>query len=117
MVEQVDAAIVERIGQPVTRPVDCEHAVGLRERREDRHHLVCAAQSTVDVEKRRPGAELVELGLDLRPANPPDARVRCEPWEQRGLRLLELSVQLVLHTGEDRSYEARSAHPAGAGAW
>ena len=97
MVEQVDAAVVERIGQPVTRPVDREHAVVLRERREDRHHLVCAAQPTVDVQKRRPAAELEDLCLALRPANPADTRLRCEPGEQRGLRLLELPIQLCLH--------------------
>ena len=92
VVEQVDAAIVERIGQSVTRPVDGEYAVVLRESREDRHHLVCAAQPAVDVQKRRPGAQLEELGLALRPANPADARVRCEPGEQRSLCVLELSV-------------------------
>ena len=97
VVEQVDAAIVERIGQPVTRPVDREHAVGLRERREDRHHLVCAAQPTVDVQKRRSAAELDYLCLALGPANPADARLRCEPGEQRSLRLLELPIQLCLH--------------------
>ena len=97
VVEQIDAAVVERIGQPMTRPIDREHAVVLRERREDRHHLVCAAQPTVDVQKRRAGTELEELGLALRPANPADASVRREPGEQRGLRLLELPIQLVLH--------------------
>ena len=40
VVEQVDAAVLERIGQPVPRTVDCEHTVGLRESRENRHHLV-----------------------------------------------------------------------------
>ncbi len=43
VVEQVDAAIVERIGQPMAWPVHGEHPVGLRERREDRRQLVCAA--------------------------------------------------------------------------
>ena len=99
VVEQVDAAVVERIGQPVTRPVDCEHAVVLRESREDRHHLVGAAQPTVDVQKRRPAAELEDLCLALGPANPADTSLRCEPGEQRGLRLLEFPIQLCLHKG------------------
>ena len=77
VVEQIDAAVVEGIGQPVTRPVDGEHAVVLRERREDRHHLECAAQPTVDVQQRRPGAELEELCLALRPADSADAAYRA----------------------------------------
>ena len=81
----------------MTRPVDGEHAVGLRERREDRHDLVCAAQPTVDVQKRRPAAELDDLCLALRPANPADTSLRREPGEQRGLRLLELPIQVCLH--------------------
>jgi hypothetical protein len=97
VVEQVDAAIVERIGQPVTRPVDCEHAVGLRESREDRHRLVGAAQPTVDVQKRRPAAELGDLCLALGPANPADTRLGREPVEQRSLRRLELPIQICLH--------------------
>jgi hypothetical protein len=65
VVEQVDAAVVERIGQPVTGTVDREHAVGLRESREDRHDLVRAAQPAVDVQQRRPGTELEDLCLAL----------------------------------------------------
>ena len=97
VVEQVDAAVVERIGQPVTRPVDCEHSVVLRESREDRHDLECAAQPTVDVQKRRPVAELEDLCLALGPANPADTRLRREPGEQLGLRLLEFPIQLCVH--------------------
>lgn len=43
VLEQIDALVVEGIGHAVTRPVDCEHAVGLRESREDRYHLERAA--------------------------------------------------------------------------
>ena len=93
----------------VTRPVDREHAVGLRERPEDRDDLEGAAEPAVDVQERRPRAELDDLCLALRPANPADARVRCEPGEQRCLRLRELSVQLCLHAGEDRC-EGRTQH-------
>ena len=97
MVEQVDAVVVERIGQPVTRPVDGEHAVVLRESREDRHQLVGAAQPTVDVQKWRPAAELEDLCLAFGPANPSDTSLRCEPGEQCGLRLLDFPIQLCLH--------------------
>ncbi len=65
MVEQIDATVVEWIGQPVPRPIDREDAVVLRERREDRHHLVGAAQPAVDIEERRAAAELEELSLAL----------------------------------------------------
>ena len=101
MVEQVDAAVVERIGQPVTRPVDGEYAVVLRESGEDRHQLVGAAQPTVDIEKRRPAAELEDLRLALRPANPADTSLGRVSGEQCGLRLLECLIQLCLHVSED----------------
>ena len=97
VVEQIDATVVERIGQAVARPVDGEDAVLLRESREDRHHLECAAQPTVDVQKRRARAELEELCLALRPADSADASIRREPGEQRRLRLLEFPIQLCLH--------------------
>lgn len=97
VVEQVDAAVVERIGQPVTRPVDREHAAFLRECREDRHHLERAAQPTVYVQKWRAGAEFEDLRLALGPANAVDAGLGCEPGEQRIVRLLELPIRLCLH--------------------
>ena len=81
VLEQIDAPVIEGIGHAVTRPVDCEHAVGLRESREDRHHLECAAQPTVDVQKRRAGAELEDLRLALGPANSADTSLRREPGE------------------------------------
>ena len=43
VLEQIDAPVVEGIGHAMTRPVDCEHAVGFCESREDRHHLERAA--------------------------------------------------------------------------
>jgi hypothetical protein len=43
VVEQIDTAVVERIGQPVARPIDGENAVVLRENPEDRYDLERAA--------------------------------------------------------------------------
>jgi len=96
VVEQIDAAVVEGIGQPVARPIDREHAMALRERHEDRHDLWCAAKSSVDVQKRRPGTELEQLRLALRPADAPHLRLRGVAGEQRRLCRLEFQVQLQL---------------------
>ncbi len=97
MVEQIDATVVEWIGQAVARSVDGDDAVLLRESREDRYDLECAAQPTVDVQKRRACAELEELCLALRPADSANVSIGREPGEQRRLRLLEFPIQLRLH--------------------
>ena len=97
VVEQIDAAVVEGVGQPLAGPIDREHAMALRERREDRHDLVCAAQPSVDVQKRRPAAEFKQLRLALRPADAPHLSVRRVAGEQRRLCPLEFQIQLWLH--------------------
>jgi hypothetical protein len=65
VVEQIDTAVVERIGQPVARPIDGENAVVLCENPEDRYDLERAAQPTMDVQEGRAGAEFEELRLAL----------------------------------------------------
>jgi hypothetical protein len=102
VVEEIDAPVVEGIGQAVTRPINGEHAAVLRERWQDRHDLERASQPTVDVQQRRPAAELVDLCLALGPANRPGTSLGREPREQRRLCLRELPIQRGLHTGEDR---------------
>ena len=91
MVEQVAAAIVVRIGEPCPG----------RSTASTRWFFARAARiGTTSYAPPSPRGrtaavtryQLVELGLALRPANPADARVRCEPGEQRGLCFLEFSV-------------------------
>jgi hypothetical protein len=65
VVEQIDTAVVERIGQPVARPIDGENAVVLRESPEDRYDLERAAQSTMDVQEWCAGADFEDLRLTL----------------------------------------------------
>jgi hypothetical protein len=65
VVEQIDTTVVEWIGQAVARSVDGDDAVLLRESRENRYQLECAAQPTVDVQERWASTELEELCLAL----------------------------------------------------
>ncbi len=97
MLKQIDAAVVEGIGQAMTRPIDCEDAVVLGERLEDRDDFEGAGEPAVDVQQWRAGAELEELRLAQRPADSADSCVWREPGEQRGLCLRELPIQVHLH--------------------
>src|SRR5262249_35960632 len=63
VIEQIGTAVVERIGQPVARPIDGENAVVPRQNPENRYDLERAAQPTMDVQQRRAGAEFEELRL------------------------------------------------------
>ncbi len=109
MVEEVDPAVVERIGQAVTGPVDREDVVVLSEGGEDRHHLEGTAQPAVDVQQRCATAELEDLRLAPGPANPSHASLGRESGEQGGLRPLHLSVQLRLHENPGSLRATRTA--------
>ena len=95
VLEDVDAVVVERVSQPVPRAIDGEDTVPAGECLQDGDPLECGVPAAVDEQKRRPVAELQHLGLTLRPghaSNPRLGRVLCE---QRRLRSLGLSGELV----------------------
>jgi hypothetical protein len=94
VIEEFHATVIERVGQPVTRAIDGEHAVMARQRREDRHPVERAVQPAVDQQQGRAGAELQELGLALRPPDPADARVGRTAGEEGCLSGFEIGVRV-----------------------
>ena len=57
---------------------------------------------------RGAAAELEELRLSLRPAQPAHAGVGREPGEQRSLHLLDIAIQLGFHEARIAPGDARS---------
>ena len=97
VLEQIDAPVVEGIGHAVTRPVDCEHAVGL------------ARAARIGTTSNAP----LNPPWTYRSGEPtPSSKTCVSPWDQRirrtrvsganrasrrRLRLFEFPIRLCLH--------------------
>jgi hypothetical protein len=63
MAEWINALIIERVGEPMTREIDDERATLTSERWEDWRPKEATGKTTVNQQERRTSAKLQRLGL------------------------------------------------------
>jgi DNA-binding protein HU-beta len=87
MLEWINIRIVEWVGEPMTRKIDDDRAVVVRERRKNRRPIEAASQTSMYQQQRRARAKFQQLGLAMRPAQPPHARAGRNPRTGKEVRI------------------------------